>query len=153
MQVAGHERGKVTRKNPWPYPGFIFADRARPVSKMTVGQNYAPLTKQAEQHLAVVPITASSCFRKFISVILRHCAKRIKLFCENFLDTHLFDASSPWIIFKAIARTYENLIAIIRQSFYKCPRGLCTLQPIRKNSELTRKNSRYVNRWMLQKHE
>lgn len=62
----------TSKLHPWPYPGFIFEDRENAVSKMTASQNYAMLTKQAEQHLAVVPITASSCFRKFVSLLLHH---------------------------------------------------------------------------------
>lgn len=62
----------TSKLHPWPYPGFIFEDRENAVFKMTASQNYAMLTKQAEQHLAVVPITASSCFRKFVSLLLHH---------------------------------------------------------------------------------
>lgn len=68
----GCEYEWTSKLHPWPYLGFIFEDREKAVSKMTASQNYAMLTKQAEQHLAVVPITASSCFRKFVSLVLRH---------------------------------------------------------------------------------
>ena len=140
FSISRERAGERRRRIPDLTLALSREDRERPVSKMTVGQNYAALTKQArpEQHLAVVPITARvRVFR--ISFPLYYVIARNG---SNYL------AGTSWtkrnlrgriprleIIFKIITRSKLDSVAreeflIARRSFYKSPRGQCTLQSI-----------------------